>query len=105
MNDAQIERIADAIRRARTLEPTGAPANRRGGPDGFAPGQDQLLRASSVGADLRNRSLGRGQVVGASREGGQYSETDEMKRRLVLHALIAISIILAAMAFQIVWRL
>jgi len=101
MNESQIRRIAKAI----TLERVGEPANQGGSRDRQSQGKDFLSRARRPGPYLRDGHARSWEVGGDRGEGGDHPEADAMRRRFLFHVTIAVAIILAAMAFQIVWRM
>ena len=101
MNASQLTRIVDAI----ALERAGKPPHQVGDYWRNPQGENQLSRASSARADLRRGGIGVLEIGGRSGHPAIDPEGEAMKQRLIWHGLIALAVVLAVLAFQVVRKM
>lgn len=108
MNASTAARIADAItleRNARALERARGADHQNRGNAGGPSGQNQLPRTSSAGPDLRGGRISGIEIGRRSGDAAIDIEGEAMKRRLLIHMMWAVAIVLAFMAWHVVTRM
>lgn len=98
MNANTLARIADAI----TLERNRASLDQNRGSSGVPSWENHLSGKSSPGPDLRRGGASNKQVGRRSGNNAYAAEIEDMKRRLLKHAFVALIIVLMFIGFHFV---